>query len=142
MANHWQSASLCQSHHTFPKAGELLRRSGARGHTGEATAEGSSGNPRPAVLQEAQASSLQSKTDMTKGPLVISFLSTRLITVSKGKPPITPKSQKPFFPGSPSGEGRILFKDALVKEVAGHMLGFLSAPCPRPPSDLNAFKQD
>ena len=82
------------------------------------------------------------KTDMTKSSLVISFLSTRIITVSKGKPPINPKSQKPFFPGSPVGEGGILLKDALVKEVTGHMLGFLSAPRPRPPTDLNAFKQD
>ena len=82
------------------------------------------------------------KTDMTKSPLVISCLSTRLITVSKGKPPITPKSQKPFSPGSAIGEGRILLNYALVKEVIGHMLGFLSAPCPRPPSGLNAFKQD
>ena len=87
--------------------------------------------------QEPAFSSL--KTDTTKSPLVVNFLSTMIITVSKGKPQMIPKSQT-HSPWLTSGSGRDIFKDALVKVATGQMLGFLSAPCPRPPSDVNAFK--
>lgn len=85
--------------------------------------------------QEPAFSSL--KTDTTKSPLVVNFLST-IITVSKGKSQIIPKSQT-HSPWLPSGSGRDIFKDAL-KVATGQMLGLLPAPCPRPPSALNAFK--